>query len=168
MVLFGLLGLLLAGAAADERVAADKTRVGAYDTRSIAVAFANSRFNPVREKMADYEKAKAAGDDAKVKELQAWGEQYQRLLHFQGFGRVPVSDLLEPVKDKVAKLAEEKQLAIIVMSCDYVSEQVEVVDITEDLVKLYDPTEKTLKMALEIRKVKPASLIQLADMPADK
>ena len=46
-----------------------------------------------------------------MKELEAWGEQHQRQLHFQGFGRVPVDDSLAPVKDQFAKLAREQQLA---------------------------------------------------------
>ena len=61
----------------------------------------------------------------------------------------------------------EKQLAAITMSCDFTSEQVEVVDITDDIVKLFDPPEKALKHVREIRKVKPIKLTVLADLPAD-
>jgi hypothetical protein len=103
-----------------------------------------------------------------MKELEAWGEQRQRLLHFQGFGRVPVDDLLAPVKDKVAKLARERQLAAITISCDFTSGEVEVVDITDDLVKLYDPSEKTLGRVRAVRGAKPAPLTQIADMPAKR
>jgi hypothetical protein len=87
-------------------------------------------------------------------------------LHFQGFGRVPVDDLLAPVKDQVAKLARERKLAAITMSCDFTGGQVELVDVTDDLVKLYDPSEKTLKSARAVRAVKPAPLTQIANMPA--
>ena len=142
-----------------------KVRIGTYDSRAIAVAYAASRFNPVKEKMAAYEKAKAAGDSAKMKELEAWGQEHQRQLHFQGFSRVPVDDLLAPVKDGVAKLARERNLAAITMSCDFTGAQVELVDVTDDLVKLYDPSEKTLKMARGVRAVKPAPLTQIAAMP---
>jgi hypothetical protein len=86
-------------------------------------------------------------------------------LHFQGFSRVPVDDLLEPVKEQVAKLARDKQLAAITMNCEFTGEQVELVDVTDDLVKLYDPSDKTLHSVREIRKIKPTKLTELADHP---
>jgi hypothetical protein len=145
-----------------------KVRIGTYDSRAVAIAYAASRFNPVKEKMAEYEKAKAAGDQAKQKELQAWGEKFQRQLHFQGFGRVPVDDLLAPVKDQVAQLGRDRKLAAITQGCDFTSAEVELLDVTDDLVKLYDPSEKTLEYTRSIRKAKVVSLMQLAEMPAKK
>lgn len=142
-----------------------KVRIGTYDNRAISMAHFASRFNPIEEKKREHAKAKAAGDEAKVKELEDWFPQHQRQLHFQTFGRAPVDDLPEPVKAKIAKLARDKQLAAITMSCDFTSEQVELVDVTEDLVKLYDPTEETLKAAREIRKIKPTKLAELKDNP---
>jgi hypothetical protein len=144
---------------------ASKVRIGTYDNRSVAVAYAASKHNPVKDKWAAYEKAKTADDKAKIKELQAWGEEHQKLLHFQGFGRVPVSDLLEPVKDQVRDLATKKGLAAITMSCDFVGAYVEIVDVTEDLVKLYEPSERTLKMARGVRNAKPVGLVELSKLP---
>ena len=151
--------------AADDQPKGAKIRIGTYDSRAIAIAYVPSRFDPTAEKKLAHDKAKAAGDLAKIKELESWGVQHQRQLHFQGFGRAPVDDLLEPVKVQIAKLAREKQLAVITMNCDYTSEQVELVDVTDDLVKLYDPSERTLKHVREIRKIKPTSLVQLAGHP---
>jgi hypothetical protein len=53
------------------------------------------------------------------------------------------------------------------MNCDFTSEQVELVDVTDDLVKLYDPDplDKTLQTVREIRKVKPTKLTELVDSP---
>src|SRR5690606_16173715 len=126
-----------------------------YDSRAIAVAYAASQFNPVKERMAEYEQAKAAGDKTKMQQLVSWGEEHQRQLHFQGFGRVPVDDLLAPVRDEVAKIGRDRNLAAITMHCDYRAEQVEIVDVTDELVKLYNPTAKTLKYVTEIRDVAP-------------
>src|SRR5262249_27166244 len=125
-----------------------------------------SRYNPVKEKRAAYERARAAGDSGTAKELEAWGERYQRQLYFQGFGRVPVGDLLEPVKDRVRELAVRRGLAAISMGCDYAAGDVELVDVTEDLVKLYDPSEKTLATARQVRAAQPMDLVRLADLPA--
>jgi hypothetical protein len=129
------------------------------------IAYAPSRFNATAEKKLALDKAKAARDLAKIKELETWGVQQQRQLHFQGFGRVAVDQLLEPVKAQIAEIAREKQLAAMTMNCDYTSEQVELVDVTDDLVRLYDPSEKTLQYVREIRKIKPTSLAELADHP---
>ena len=156
------------GWASEDTPKGQKIRIGTYDSRAIAIAYAHSRFNPVKEKWAAYEKAKAAGDRDKIKELEAWGQEHQRQLHFQGFSRVPVDDLLAPVKDGVAKLARERNLAAITMSCDFTGAQVELVDVTDDLIKLYDPSEKTLKTARSVRAVKPVPLTQIANMPVKK
>ena len=165
LVILGALLFLDVRAGGADSTQGTRVRIGTYDNRAIAIAFVASRFNPAAEKKLAYDKAKAAGDTAKMKELEAWGPQYQRQLHFQGFGRAPVDDLLEPVKAQVATLARDKQLAAISMFCDFTSEQVELVDVTDDLVKLYDPSEKTLKTVREIRKVKPTKLSELADHP---
>ena len=153
--------LTQAPAAAAAPAPGGKVHIGTYDSRAIAVAYAPSRFNPVKEKMAEFEKAKAAGDAAKMKELQTWGEQFQRQLHFQGFGRVPVDDLLAPVKEHVARLGRERGLAAITMSCEFTGPDVELVDVTDDLVKLFEPSEKTLDMVRQVRKVPPTPLPQL-------
>ena len=145
-----------------------KIRIGTYDNRSIAVAYAASKYNPVKEKMAAYRKAKDAGEKEKMKTLEEWGENHQRVLHFQGFGRVPVGDLLEPVKDQVRDLVKQKGLAAITMACDFASPDVELVDITDDLVKLFDPTDRTITMAKNIRSAKVVDLVELSNLPAKR
>lgn len=160
------IAVLANGQTTGEATPAAKVRIGTYDNRAIAVAYAASKWNPVREKMAEYAEAKKAGDAAKQKELEAWGESKQRLLHFQGFGRVPVGELLKPFEKQIANLATDQQLAAIAMQCDYVAPNVEIVDVTEELVKLFEPTPRTLEMTRQVKNAKPVSLIELADMPA--
>jgi hypothetical protein len=79
-----------------------------------------------------------------------------------------VGDLLEPVKDLVQELARQRGLAAVSMACDYAAGDVELVDITEDLVKLYDPSEKTLAMARDIRAAKPVDLDRIGERPAKR
>jgi hypothetical protein len=145
-----------------------KLRVGTYDSRAIAVAFAASEFNPVAAKRAEMDKAKAAGDTKKIAELEAWGKDYQRQLHFQGFSKVPVDDLLEPVKAQVAKLAADQGLAAIADDYAFTGAQVDVVDVTDQLVEMYKPNEKSRANAKMIRGQKPVALTVIADMPADR
>jgi hypothetical protein len=166
VVVLGAGAALGVGQTKDAVPAADMVRIGTYDNRSIAVAYAASRHNPVKEKVTAFKRAKVVGDRDAIKELESWGQKHQRLLHFMGFGHVPVPDLLETVTDGVKEAARRRGLAAITMACDFTSGNVELVDVTEDLVKLYDPTEKTLKTALGVRSAKPVDLIRLADMPA--
>lgn len=164
------LAVVAASAVAGEGKAAGKRklRIGVYDNRAIAVAYVASRFNPVGKKMAEYKRAKAAGDRKKMQELESWGKRLQRKLHFQGFGHVPVGDLLQPVKKQVAELAKQKRLVAIARNCDFHTADVEIVDVTMDLVKLYRPSEKTLQRAKSIRNAKPIGLTVIADLPVDK
>jgi hypothetical protein len=69
--------------------------------------------------------------------------------------------------DQVAKLGRERQLAAITMSCEFTGGEVELVDITDDLVKLYEPSEKTLEHVRAVRKLKPTPLTQLGGVPAN-
>jgi hypothetical protein len=123
----------------------NKIRIGIYDNRAIAIAWGSSRYNPVGAKMKEMEKAKADGDSEKVKELETWGKTHQRKLHRQGFGKVPVDDLLLAVKDRLPEVAKKTGIVAIVWQSDFVSEDVEVVDVTQDLVKLFDPSERVLR-----------------------
>ena len=76
-----------------------KIRIGVYDSRAVAVAYAPSEWNEKRlkEKMAEMEKAKSAGEAKKIAELEAWGNDQQAKLHRQGFSTAPVDDILENI-----------------------------------------------------------------------
>ena len=55
----------------DGEVAATKVRVGVFESRAIAVAYAPSKYNTnVRDLQAEHDKAKAAGDTKKMAELE--------------------------------------------------------------------------------------------------
>ena len=153
--------LMVFGFGARAEQPARKLRVGAYDNRAIAVAYGASKYNPVAAKMKEYKKAKAADDTARVKELEAWGEKHQRQLHRQGFGRVPVDDLLAHVKDRLPEVARKAGIDIIAWQCDYAGSNAEVVDITRELVLLFEPSEKTLRTVEELKKHAPVDLDEI-------
>ncbi|MHC5002294.1 MAG: hypothetical protein ACYTJ0_04150 [Planctomycetota bacterium] len=146
-----LLGLPLALTGNAGQADVPALRVGVYDNRSIAIAYAASAYNPVGQKMKAYEAAKAAGDTELVEELEAWGEKAQRQLHRQGFGRVPVGELLAHVKDRLPEVARRAGVDAIVWQADYLTPHVEKVDVTMELVQLFEPSEKTLTWAKQIR-----------------
>jgi len=155
-----LLFVVFAGSGQNQE-APRKVRVGVYDNRAIAVAYAPSKYNPTGKKMEEYKKAKAAGDAKLVKELETWGPKQQRQLHRQGFGRVPVDDLLAHVKDQLPEVARKKGIDLIAWQCDYSGLNVEVVDITNELVSLFEPSEKTLRIVEELKKHDPIDLDEI-------
>jgi len=146
---------------AQEPSSAPRLRIGTYDNRAIAVAYANSRFNPVGEKMAEFEAAKAAGDTERVAALEAWGEKLQRALHRQGFARVPVDDLLSCVAERLPAVAEESGVDAIVFACDWSGPEVERVDVTRALVQLFDPSEQGLRWIDELLEQAPLDLDEI-------
>ncbi len=140
-----------------------KLKIGTYDSRAIAVAYAASRFNPVAGKMKELQAARAAGDQVKVKELEQWGQARQRELHRQGFGRVPVNDLLAHVRDRLAEVAAASGVQAIAMQCDWVAPGTSVVDITGAIVALYDPSPRTLNIIRDLKNRPPLPLDKIEE-----
>ncbi len=167
-IVWALAAWVCAGTAGAQTGGQPKVRVGVYDSRVVAIAYARSEFSPVKAKMAEYQAAKKAGNSAKMKELEAWGVSHQRLMHFMGFGHVPVGDLLEPVKAQLGEMAHKMRLTAIAMECDFTGPNVEVVDVTAEIAALYKPTVDIRKIMADLKRAKPLSLVELADMPVNE
>jgi len=141
-----------------------KVRVGTFDSRAIAIAYARSAlFAPVMQGLKDkYEKAKAEKNEKVIKELEAESITQQQLLHLQGFSIGSVADILEKVKDNLPKAAQEAGVDIIVSKWEvaYKNPSIEIVDVTSHLVKLFNPDEQTLKIIEGLSKQPPISLLE--------
>jgi hypothetical protein len=135
-----------------------KARIGTYDSRAIAIAYAPSKHNPVAEKLKEHAAAEARGDTKRVKELEAWGAEHQRQLHRQGFSRLPVDDLLEPVADRLLEVAKAAGVDAIVFGCNQHTAEVELVDVTLAIVALYEPSERTLEYVRSAMRTEPIAL----------
>jgi hypothetical protein len=149
--------------------AAKTMRIGVYDPRAVALAYAHSQVFGQRlgEKQKEMEKAKAGNDQAKIKELKAWGQDAQVRLHLQGFAGAAVDDILVGVQDQLSKVAQATNVQAITLRPDYTVPDVEVVDVTDDLVKLWDPDAQTLKVIASLKKVAPLPIEQIAKMGAN-
>lgn len=158
----------IAGGAMGGQRKLPRVRIGVYDNRAVAIAYTFSPYSPMRQRMDDYRAAKQAGHTDRVKELEAWGKSQQRLMHFKGFGRVPVTDLLDPIRPQLARMAQAQRLAAIAMECDFTGKDVETVDVTGAIVELYHPDDQTRKAVAGIKGVRPVGLLELADMPASE
>jgi len=153
---------------AQDKKSVKPLRVRVYDSRCVAVAcFSCEWWNAqVREKRKEMEAAKAAGDEQKVKELEQWGSQNQQKAHLMGFGTAPVKQCLAPVEKELATVAQQAGVDIIVSKwqIDYQVDGAQCVEVTDAIVALYKPSEKTLKTVEAIKKTKPISEEEILKM----
>jgi hypothetical protein len=143
-------------------------RVGTYDSRAIAVAYARSEHLKavhanLLQRRAD---AEAAGDEALKKEIEAMGGSLQLRLRLQGFSTAPVDDLLDAVRDRLPEVARGAGVAVIMRSVDFHEAAVEIVDVTDALVALFEPDAAVLSIVAELRSQPPLALEVLAGSPA--
>jgi hypothetical protein len=99
--------------------------------------------------------AKATGDADREAELNAWGRSAQARLHLQGFAGTPVDDILAHVAERLPEVARAASVDVIVRKGDFVSDRAEVVDVTDDVVRLYRPSERTLRTIHELKQKTP-------------
>jgi len=144
------------------KTAKAKLRVGTFDSRAIAMAYVNTDdFKQALKKLKEeYNKAKADGDEKKAKELAEKGKAGQQMFHMQGFSTAPVNDILEQIKDKVPAIAKQAGVDLIVSKWEivYQSPDAEFVDITDLMIKPFNPSEKTLSIINELTKHPPIPL----------
>jgi hypothetical protein len=139
-----------------------KLRVGTFDSRAIVIAYAHSaEFNQQIKKLKEErDKAKADGDEKKAKELEEQGKSKQQMFHMQGFSTAPVNDILEHIKDKVPAIAREAGVDLIVSKWEivYQSPDAEFVDITDLMIKPFNPGERASNIVKELQKHPPIPL----------
>lgn len=141
-------------------------RIGIYDSRAIAIAGISGK--DLRERLnhmkAEYEKAKAEGNQKRVQELKAEGIAGQNRLHKQGFSTAPVDDILAYIKNSLPEIRQKARVEAIVSKWDKETlakyKDAELVDVTMALVDAFHPNEKQRKYAVEIQKHAPIPLDQ--------
>lgn len=168
-LMFIVLFLWICAGCAD-KTGRSRVRIGIYDSRAVAAAFAHSEYNEERlnAKMAEMEEAKAAGDTKKIEELDKWGNAQQHKLHRQGFSTAPVDDILEYIKDTLPQIAEDANVTALVSKWDKKAlkpyKSAEQIDITARIIAEFDPDEKRLKMIEQLKAKKPIPLWRLEIM----
>ena len=134
-------------------------RVGVYDSRGIAIAYGNSEHwsKVLKGKQAALEQAKKEGDTKKVKEIEAWGPAQQAEAHLKAFGTAPVHEYLEHVRDHIPDVAKAAGVDVIVSKWefDYMASDADVVDVTMELAKLFEPNEKAYKWIEQMKDKDP-------------
>ena len=172
-----VIGLFAAAVQAGESAttpADAKEKVGIYDSRAIVVAFVGSEIykatdgKHVNEMMAEFNKAKAEGNQKRVAELEAEGNALQVKLHKQGFSTAPVDEILEHIKNQVPEIAKAAGVGPIISKWDKEAlakhETAEKVDVTMALVDAFHPTGKQRIAAAEIQTHQPIPLKQAENL----
>jgi hypothetical protein len=157
-VMLAVLAVLIAAFAA---TAEGGVRVGVYDSRGVAIAYGQcGEFRAKVDQMkAEYAAAKAAGDTARANELGREGPWLQERMHMQGFGNLPVDDILEGRREMLAEVAKSAGVDLIISHVDWMGEGVEIVDVTEPLMLAFGMSEADAKEMLgELARVEPITL----------
>ena len=158
---------VLAGATAVAQPKEKVLQVGVYDSRAVAVAWCNSaEFRKSLDAVtADYKKAKEAKDDKRVKEIEAKMKLQQRRHHEQGFSTGSVASIMAKIKDSLPAVAKKAGVDLIVSKWElnYQSPEVKVVDVTDDLVALFQVSAKGLEWTKGIKSHPPLPIEQITD-----
>jgi hypothetical protein len=156
-------GLLLCACGTPQKAV---DRIGVYDSRSIAVAWAGTESynNLLKSLQAEYNQAKAAGDQKRVEEVEAEAEAQQQLLHMQAFSTAPVDDILAHIEDSLDEIKEEAGVTMLVSKWDTETlaqyPSAEQIDVTMMLVDALQPNERQRQIAIDIQEHEPIPLDQ--------
>lgn len=145
-------------------------RLGVYDSRAVAIAYGRSAYNRERIDglLARHKRAVEAGDGPLAEALAREGEAHQVRMHLQAFSNAPVDDALDPVRDRLAGIAADAGVGAIVAATDYRASWVGVVDVTDGIVRLYNPDAATLRIIADCRGRAPMPIEEIALLPADE
>lgn len=147
--------------------AQEPERIGVYDSRAIAIAWAGtevfkSELGELRKRHAE---ADAAGDAELVSRLESQGRAMQEQLHRQGFSTAPVDDILARFREPIAAAMESAGVDRIVSKWDEEAlagyGPADHVDITMELVLAMEPDERQLKAVRQIGNTPPIPLAKL-------
>lgn len=134
-----------------------KMRLGTYDSRGIALAYGRSsrpdcmlaKVEQIREQ---HETAKAAGNGARMKELEAQAVAIQDEIHKQVFSGASIDGILPLIEADLTKVAQTARVSVIVGEVLFHDPTVEIVDVTLEMCAPFEPDAATLKMIKDLLK----------------
>ncbi len=129
-------------------------RIGTYDGRAVAIAYANSeRFADwMKEFRVKHTKAKAAGEDATVKAIETTMERQQETFHGQAFRGENIDDILARIPDHVRRIRSAADVVRLEQVNLRRPTTIETIDVTDQLVAVFEPDAKARGWIRDIRK----------------
>jgi hypothetical protein len=133
--------------ASEEGGSGETVRIGVYNSRCVALAYGNSEQHNerIRELRQRREKALEEGKEQIAKECERTGEALQRRAHMQVFSNGPIDGIVAEIADEMPALAAKHDLDAIAEGLVHAGPGVETVDITKDVMELFDPPERVWK-----------------------
>ena len=153
--------------------AEEPERVGVYDSRAIAIAWAGTEpfITELKDLKTRNNEATEAGDTELAEKLEAEGKAMQEKLHFQGFSTAPVDNILAQFQESITAAMEEAGVTVIVSKWDKEGlaryPDVEQVDVTMELVLAMGTNEKQLGFLQNIGDKPPVPMEELKKMLAE-
>lgn len=162
--LFGIALTLPPTAAAQE--AQEALKIGTFDSRAVALAYYRSPGvldEMVGEMREAREDALAAGDTARAEELELKGASLQHLMHQQVFSTGSICNLLPEFEGKLEHVAAETGVFAIVSKWElpYSTPDIEIVDVTDEVVALFEVDEQVAAMLVQMREQDPVPLEEM-------
>jgi len=144
----------------------EKFRIGTFDSRCIAIAYAKSdEFKKEIDSMKiEHKKAKEEGNTQLAEKFEQLGQTRQFIMHQQGFSNGSVINILAKLKDKFPAIAEENNLDMILSKWEimFADESLELVDITDQLVYYFNPNEETKKVIEQVKIIDPVPIEEIS------
>ena len=148
-----------------------KIRIGTFDSRCVALAYGRSAdFMKLRDSVETvYSKAKEDSNKQIIEEIEQIKPTIQVLLHQQVFSNGSVLNILEKVKDKFPAIAKENNLKMILSKWEimFADESIELIDITDQLVAIFNPDEQTKKIIENMKSMEPVPIEKISINPMD-
>ena len=118
--------------------------VGVFNRTDLLVAFYKSAAwdQYLQDLTKQRDEARAQGDEKRVKEIEEQGAKSQEHAHLQLAGKAPLDNIFEHISDKLPAVSRETGVSVIVEMPLYNTADVELVNVTEFLVKLLPPKSK--------------------------
>ena len=145
-------------------------RIGTYDSRSVAVAYAGSPKHEAEIIQFDeaLKKAKKQGDTQQIKKADRAVWEFRHRTHRQAFGTWPVDDILKQYPKAVEQVKKNANVTVLVSKWDKKTlakyKDAEKVDVNEQLVDAMKPKKRQRRSALGMGKHKPLGPKKLEEM----
>jgi hypothetical protein len=140
-------------------------RLGVFDSRAVAVAYARSEIHArsMEELIGRKRAAEERGDHEEVAAVEAEGARRQRRFHLQGFSVVSIDDILVHLEQHLPAVAEQAGVDAIVnrWTVAHHRPEVQLVDVTEALIAPFQPDERTLAIVRDLRDKRPLDFAEV-------
>lgn len=166
----GALTLLVVDVGLAQEATDASLRIGTFDSRAVALAYYRSSEGLERMKPEwdqELRDAEAAGDSARVEELKLFMPSFQHLLHQQVFSTGSICNVLREIEDDLPDIAQAADVDLIVSRWElpYSAPGLELIDVTPNLVALFDLDEETASFVAQIEEVEPVPLEEMLYQP---